>query len=303
MTLASSRNGAWPSATDVCALLQPSHRRSEGGTMALFRRGSQGVEVAKIQARLKELGHYLGPIDADFGGGTEVAVRVFQKAKGLQVDGKVGPITWAALFDGAAIEEPGIFSKPLEFRSLALTGSFETSAPIPECFAGLTGDFDGQGISFGTLQWNIGQGSLQPLLEEMDQTHLDILQEIFGPNFPVLRAMLKTDREEQLAWARSIQDLNRFVLFEPWRGQFKTLGRREEFQSIQVKHAGRLHQAAVRDLLEATVDDLVHNLRVELFGERGEVGHIGEQHGDLAAFPLEGAPRGEDLLGQVARRV
>ncbi len=213
--------------------------------MALFRRGSQGVEVAKIQARLKELGHYLGPIDADFGGGTEVAVRVFQKAKGLQVDGKVGPITWAALFDGAAIEEPGIFSKPLEFRSLALTGSFETSAPIPECFAGLTGDFDGQGISFGTLQWNIGQGSLQPLLEEMDQTHLDILQEIFGPNFPVLRAMLKTDREEQLAWARSIQDLNRFVLFEPWRGQFKTLGRREEFQSIQVKHAGRLHQAAV----------------------------------------------------------
>ena len=38
--------------------------------MALYQRGSQGPEVAKIQTRLREIGLYAGPIDGDFGGGT-----------------------------------------------------------------------------------------------------------------------------------------------------------------------------------------------------------------------------------------
>ncbi len=40
--------------------------------MPVYRRGSRGPEVSRIQARLKELGYYRGPIDADFGGGTEL---------------------------------------------------------------------------------------------------------------------------------------------------------------------------------------------------------------------------------------
>jgi hypothetical protein len=36
--------------------------------MALFQRGSQGPEVAKIQTRLQELGLYAGPIDGECGG-------------------------------------------------------------------------------------------------------------------------------------------------------------------------------------------------------------------------------------------
>lgn len=42
--------------------------------MALFQRGLRGPEVAKIQTRLRELALYAGPIDGDFGGGTESAV-------------------------------------------------------------------------------------------------------------------------------------------------------------------------------------------------------------------------------------
>jgi hypothetical protein len=57
------------------------------------------------------------------------------------------------------------------------------------------------------------------------------------------------------------------------------------------------------DPLEAAVDNLVHDLRIELLGERGEVRHVGEQHGDLAALPFEGAAGGEDLLGQMPGRV
>lgn len=213
--------------------------------MAVYQRGSKGPEVSKIQARLRELGYYRGPIDEDFGGGTEAAVKVFQRTKRLETDGKVGPATWAALFDGAEIEEPVILQKSLAYRCLALTGAFETGGSIPECFAGLSGDFDGQGMSFGALQWNLGQGTLQPLLQEMDRRHATILKEIFDERYPELKAVLKAEHEEQLAWARSIQDPRRFVLYEPWRGLFKTLGRREEFQDIQVKAADRLYRSAL----------------------------------------------------------
>lgn len=72
--------------------------------MALYQRGSQGPEVAKIQTRLQELGLYAGPIDGDFGGGTESAVKAFQQANNLGVDGRVGPNTSAKLFGGVQIE-------------------------------------------------------------------------------------------------------------------------------------------------------------------------------------------------------
>ncbi len=39
--------------------------------MPEYRRGAKGPEVERIQVRLKELGKYRGPIDGDFGGGTE----------------------------------------------------------------------------------------------------------------------------------------------------------------------------------------------------------------------------------------
>ena len=209
-----------------------------------YRRGSKGVEVERIQARLKELGHYQGPLDADFGGGTEAAVRAFQRASSLSVDGVVGPATWSRLFAGAPMASPEILDKPLAFRTLALTGTFETGAYVPECFACIAGDFDEQGLSFGALQWNLGQGTLQPLLQEMDRRHRELTEEIFDDHYTILVSMLASSRAEQLAWARSLQDHRRRVA-EPWQGLFKTLGRRPEFHAIQQEAAGRLTQDAV----------------------------------------------------------
>jgi peptidoglycan hydrolase-like protein with peptidoglycan-binding domain len=75
--------------------------------MAAYRMGSKGDETARIQERLKQKGLYRGPVDGDFGGGTEAAIKAFQKSKGLKVDGVVGPLTWKALF-AEPIAEPSL---------------------------------------------------------------------------------------------------------------------------------------------------------------------------------------------------
>ena len=135
-------------------------------------------------------------------------------------------------------------TKPLDHQCLALTGTIKTNCPPLDCFAGLCGDFDDQGISFGALQWNIGQGTLQPLLAQMNENHPDELAQIFGPNIDALRTMLGESRDEQLLWARSIQDPIRHVLFEPWLALFKTLGRTQEFQDIETQSAASIFQVA-----------------------------------------------------------
>ncbi len=235
--------------------------------MAVYQSGSRGEEVVRIQTKLRSLGHYKGPLDGEFGGGTEAAVKAFQKAHKLEVDGKVGPITWDALFS-EAIPTPAIRDKPLNHRCLALTGAFETGAGVPDCFAGLSGDFDGQGISFGVLQWNFGQGSLQPLLKDMVKKHGKAVKSIFQEHYDVLLAALNSDQDEQMDFARSIQHPLKHFLYEPWRGMLKSLGRTEEFQGIQLEYAAGLFRSALDlcstfDLRSARAAALMFDIKVQ----------------------------------------
>ena len=59
--------------------------------------GSKGVQVKALQEKLTGLGYRTGPIDGDFGPRTEQAVRGFQRANGLSVDGIAGRQTISAL--------------------------------------------------------------------------------------------------------------------------------------------------------------------------------------------------------------
>jgi peptidoglycan hydrolase-like protein with peptidoglycan-binding domain len=58
--------------------------------------GNRGVDVQAIQYLLTAAGYAASP-DGVFGSGTNTAVRNFQSARGLAVDGIVGPATWGAL--------------------------------------------------------------------------------------------------------------------------------------------------------------------------------------------------------------
>lgn len=63
----------------------------------LLRYGSRGESVRQVQSRLNGLGYWCGTADGIFGANTRSAVRRFQSAKGLSVDGIVGPKTYSAL--------------------------------------------------------------------------------------------------------------------------------------------------------------------------------------------------------------
>ena len=73
-------------------------------TPASLQQGFKGSdEVRALQKRLKALGYYSGAADGDFGPATERAVRAFQKANGLTVDGKAGAKTLEKLNSKNAI--------------------------------------------------------------------------------------------------------------------------------------------------------------------------------------------------------
>ena len=63
----------------------------------VLRPGSRGSSVKDLQNKLKAAGFDPGPIDGIYGPKTAAAVRKYQKAKGLTVDGLAGPQTLGSL--------------------------------------------------------------------------------------------------------------------------------------------------------------------------------------------------------------
>ena len=68
-----------------------------------LRRNDSGNDVAQLQEALIQLGYLSGKADGNYGAKTVEAVRAFQKANGLTVDGTAGANTQKALYGGNAI--------------------------------------------------------------------------------------------------------------------------------------------------------------------------------------------------------
>jgi len=71
----------------------------------VLKQGSTEPAVRDLQEALKALGHDPGPIDGTFGAKTESAVKAFQQARKIAVDGIVGRVTWINI-DEADQSEP-----------------------------------------------------------------------------------------------------------------------------------------------------------------------------------------------------
>lgn len=89
----------YAASTPTKATATPSPAKAE-----VIKQGMKGDAVKNLQERLILLGYLAsGKADGDFGGGTLSAVKAFQKANGLAVDGVVGTTTLAALNSEDAI--------------------------------------------------------------------------------------------------------------------------------------------------------------------------------------------------------
>ena len=95
--------------------------------------GSRGDSGRTLQQQLQRAGFNPGGVDGSFGARTDQSVRSFQRAKGLEVDGQVGPLTLRALQDGFEPSRPS---------SSAPARPVEPSAPRPSSGADRAASFD-----------------------------------------------------------------------------------------------------------------------------------------------------------------
>jgi len=92
----------------------------------------------------------------------------------------VTEVNHCSKLDLSGIKWPDELSEvEIDIYSLAfnITGSFEGSNLT---WNNMSNNFDGQGLSLGIFQQNLGQGSLQPLLNKVQRNHSNIFGEYFS---------------------------------------------------------------------------------------------------------------------------
>ncbi len=130
-------------------------------------------------------------------------------------------------------------------KAIALTSAFEGSGG----YANLTGSFDGMGISFGFLQWNLGRGTLQPLIKKMAALHPEdfkractVFIDCYNESRDVSGDLLKVcalKPAEAVKWAEARQDSGHRIseAYDHWRVVFKNLGNNPNLRKVQVEAA------------------------------------------------------------------
>ncbi|WP_216216416.1 penicillin-insensitive murein endopeptidase [Amycolatopsis aidingensis] len=95
--------------------------------------GNRGVDVLAAQYLLRQHQQQV-EVDGVFGAGTEEAVRAFQSAQGLGVDGIVGPNTWGALTvtirqgdQGDAVRAVQVQLNAKDDASLTVSGNYDSA--------------------------------------------------------------------------------------------------------------------------------------------------------------------------------
>lgn len=139
-----------------------------------------------------------------------------------------------------------------EEKAWAVTMAFEGGG-----YDNLSGSFDGMGVSFGALQWNVGKGTLQSLVTRMAQEHPAEFRracDVKGPpGYDLAAELLKVASmppSQAVKWAEERQDAgHRFKPeYRHWVTIFKNLGREPVLQAVQRK-AGASYMATAKRYL------------------------------------------------------
>lgn len=128
-------------------------------------------------------------------------------------------------------------------------------------YATLSGNFDGAGLSFGSMQWNVRWGTLQELLTLFKKSDEAAFTKCFGDDESALARIISVMEEKQkpvdhirgeaqnpfpegMDWAASTQEHPHDKPFrwkDNWDVHFKNLGAIPGFQKIQREHSIRVN--------------------------------------------------------------
>lgn len=175
------------------------------------------------------------------------------------------PYNKIAMSAAALGNEPGILQKASNATSTMLEQAKSIAQNISTQFEGgqVTGNFDGQGLSVGYLQWNIGSGTLQPLLQEMSTQYPNEFEKIFNSKVlgedangktkmsDILKSVFNQSQSEQLQWAKSINRSNQIV--EPWKSAFNQLVKNDQFIEIEAQYSKPYQNKATQMMNELGV--------------------------------------------------
>jgi peptidoglycan hydrolase-like protein with peptidoglycan-binding domain len=192
-----------------------------------FARGVRGEIVRRMQRRLTERGFDTRGIDGIFAGDTFRAVQAFQGSEGLAATGEVDGDTWQALL--------GVPVPPVRDRALGVTGAFEGND-----FTMAEGNFDGAGLTWGIIGFNLGSGTLQKILLTIQASHPQRIEQAFGSLAGQLFQILAEPIARQIAFADSISlGKTKEQLQAPWLTAFQKFGEFPEVQEAQLDLADR----------------------------------------------------------------
>ncbi|MBL8799844.1 MAG: hypothetical protein JNM56_38535 [Planctomycetia bacterium] len=149
----------------------------------------------------------------------------------------------------ASASSPGSLAgfSAAEERALRITSTLETGQELN--FGAAVGNAGQQGLGLGVLLWNLGTGSLQPLLREFAAQHPARLDAALGTGAAPFRAMLNQSHAEQLEFARSLSN-SAGQLLPPWNGQLAALANDVGFREIQLRTLRGRMDVAVRQARE-----------------------------------------------------
>ncbi|MEB3826862.1 peptidoglycan-binding domain-containing protein [Phormidium sp. CCY1219] len=121
--------------------------------------GTQGDNVAQVQAVLKLMGYYAGPVDGVYRQSTAIAVFAFQEDAGINPDGIVGSNTWNALLPTTTAET---YRSPFSSRLPILRRSMNTDAVVQlQNLLRTLGFFQGESTGFFGSRTEAAVKSLQ----------------------------------------------------------------------------------------------------------------------------------------------
>lgn len=118
-------------------------------------------------------------------------------------------------------------------RAFDITSSFEGKG-----YAQTTGDFDGQGLSWGFLQWCLGQGSLQPVLLAIYERWPTLMRTCLMEITDEVLAICHGTANWRAFSAKINKSYNKSELKPQYQKYFEALGNQPEIQAYQRERGG-----------------------------------------------------------------